>query len=216
MKKTSIEWTSIKVKIKLIDPTPDNYKIRNALGYERFLELLKKFGLAGNVILNFSSKFKSIATYKGRFVLIDGNSRIAEAKKKGRDWVWASVPDRQLNPEEFKEFSAMFDYGKAGDVDIERITREYEKSSKFFERYGLQVPQGLLDKMGAKGKVVKFPGGGKGGKAPEEVDVKMVSLFFDTKQESDFRKWEESLMKRFRTTNTTETVLAVFKATAKK
>lgn len=143
---SEIKWKSVQVKVKDIDPTPKNYKIANALGKERLHLSLKKFGLAGNVVLNYGAK--------GRWVLIDGNSRLIEAKEKGEKMIWASIPNKALNPKEFKEMSAMFDYAKAGDVDEDAIKQDLGTSKDFFNQWGMQVPASMLDKLGANAKVV--------------------------------------------------------------
>jgi shikimate kinase len=40
----------------------------------------------------------------------------------------------------------------------------------------------------------------------------MVQLFFSEKQEAEFRKIEEKLMKKYKLDNTTDTVLKAFKS----
>lgn len=201
--KKSITWTPKRVLLSKVKPSPVNYKIKNALGAERFKESLKQFGLAGVVVVNTD------------LTLIDGNSRLEEMTKKGLKHIWVSVPDRKLSPAEFSQMCAVFDYSVAGDVDIERIERDYGDHVDFLKRYGMTVSMEKLGTLGANAKVAKFPEKKANGKEPEVTDVKMVQLFFSTKQEEDFRKAEEKLMKRFKTTNTTETVLKAIKTLAK-
>lgn len=175
-----IKWTSKLVRVADIDPTPKNYKIANALGKERLQLSLKKFGLAGNVILNYGTK--------GRWVLIDGNSRLIEAKDKKEKTIWASIPNKPLNGKEFKEMSAMFDYAKAGDVDEDAIKQDLGTSKDFFNQWGMQVPAAMLDKLGANAKVVMKQ------KDSKESKVESINLrdrfieppfsVFDTKQGS--------------------------------
>ena len=87
-----ITWRTIKIKIDLIDPSPTNYKIANELGKERLKQSLKEFGLAGSVICN---------KVKGRYVLIDGNSRLLEAKEAREKYLNVSIPNRPLTQKEF-------------------------------------------------------------------------------------------------------------------
>jgi hypothetical protein len=197
----AIEWTSKLVEVSKIKPTPNNYKIKTDLGKERLQQSLKQFGLAGNVVISTD------------FVLIDGNSRLEEAKAKGLKKIWASMPSRPLTAKEFTEMSAMFDFAKAGEVDIERIQKELGTSADFYERYKMEIPLNLLEKMGknteraAVVKNLEYPE-----EQVEQSDSKIVQLFFNTKQEAEFRKIEEKLKKKFKTDNTTDTVLKVFKS----
>jgi len=62
-------------------------------------------------------------------------------------------------------------------------------------------------------KELEYPSG----KAGDDMvavgsNIMMVQLFFTAKQEAEFRKYEEKLMKKFKTKNTTETVLRAVKA----
>jgi DNA modification methylase len=157
-----IKWKSKLVRVADIDPTPKNYKIANALGKERLQLSLKKFGLAGNVVLNYGTK--------GRWVLIDGNSRLIEAKAGKEKMIWASIPNKPLNAKEFKEMSAMFDYAKAGDVDEDAIKQDLGTSKDFFNQWGMQVPASMLDKLGANAKAVMEE------KVEKESKVESVNL----------------------------------------
>lgn len=169
------------------------------MGTERFKTSLKNFGLAGNVVCNTD------------MVLIDGNSRLVEAKEKGLKKIWVSLPSRKLGPQEFLEMSSLFDFAKSGDVDIERVEKEIFKTKDIYAKWGMPVPMELLNGMGANAKIKPkdFPGGAD--VVVEEVDLKMVQLFFSTKEEIEFRRIEEVLKKRLRTDNTTELVLKVFR-----
>jgi len=200
--KKAIEWSSKQVLLEHIKPTPVNYKIRSDIGRERFQESLKMFGLAGNVIVNPDGN---------KFMLIDGNSRLEEAKAKKMKKVWVSVPNRKLTPIEFKQMSAMFDFATASEVDIERIQKDLGTSDDFFNTWKLTVPMEILDKIGKTGKVVaplhpehKTTNGTD---ARGVSNVVMVQLFFSSKQEAVFRKMEEKLAKKFKTNSTTDTVL---------
>lgn len=205
----TITWKSKTVAVSKIKPTPQNYKIKNALGQERLKMSLAKFGLAGTVVCNTD------------YTLIDGNSRLEQEKAKGRKNIEVSVPNRKLSPQEFKEMSAMFDFAKAGEVDLERIQGDLGTKADFYKNWNLQVPMHLLEKLGNKASIGK-PNSKTNGTAleyPEEgeteaivSDSRMVQLFFNVKQEEEFRKIEEKLKKRFKTNNTTDTVLKAFKS----
>jgi len=214
-KKAVFRWVSREVFVADIAPTPKNYKIRNDLGMERLRASLQSFGMAGTMVCNWAGKYGNTR----KLVLIDGNSRREEAIAKGEKKVWVSLPHGgALTPAQFKEMSAMFDYAKAGDVDIESINSDLGKTKDFYDKYKMQVPIGHLDKMGKNApkpeKGLQYPGG----KAAEEQqisDTRMVQLFFDSKQEEQFRKLEEKLRKKYKTQNTTDTVFRAVKEAAK-
>lgn len=203
----AIEWNSKQINLSDIDPTPNNYKIKTDLGKERLQQSLKMFGLAGTVIVNPVGK---------RYTLIDGNSRLEEEKTKGRKKIWVSLPNRKLTPQEFKQMSAMFDFAKAGEVDMERIEKDLGTSKDFFNTWKLVVPMELLDKIGKAGKV-EVPEPTQKQKridkllAVDDKKESFVQLFFDVAKEKQFRKDEIRLMKKFKTDNTTDTVLAAYK-----
>jgi hypothetical protein len=205
-KTKTISWNPKLVDVKLIKPTTNNYKIKTDLGKQRLQASLGSFGLAGTVIVNTD------------FMLIDGNSRLEEAKEKGEKKIWVSLPDRKLSPKEFQEMSAMYDYAKAGEVDIDRIKGELGTTEDFYKKYGMAVPLALLEKLGAKAELSKldYPEEGKGSSSDMPVsDIVMVQLFFSAKQESEFRKIEEKLKVKYKTTNVTDTVLRAFKELSK-
>lgn len=208
MKKT-IKWTPKFVDTKKIQPTPNNYKIKTDLGKERLSMSMNLFGNAAAVIVN--------TDYK----LIDGNSRLEEEKEKGTKKMWVMMPDRKLSPKEYQEMSAMFDFAKAGEVDIDRIRQELGVTKDFYDRWKDEMPMHLLDKLGKNAKVPKAAQ--KEEAYPEEVgdavakknNIVMVNLFFNAKQEEEFRKYEEKLMKKWKTINTMETVMKAMKTLAK-
>lgn len=213
-----VKWKSVQAEVKGILPTPKNYKIKTELGKERLALSLKKFGLAGNCVCNWNGKYGD----KKKLVIVDGNSRLEDAKEKKEKLIWVSVPDRKLSPKEFVEMSAMFDFAKAGEVDLERIDSDLGTSDDFFTDWGREVPLALLEKMGSNAPVkddLKYPEKkGKGGKAQEQVvaDIRMVNLFFSDKQEAEFRKMEEVLKKKFKVNSTTETVFKAFQNLVRK
>lgn len=219
-KQQPITWSSKRVKANVLDPTPNNYKIKTDIGRERFLTSLGKFGRAGAVVVNPSTK-------KGRYDIIDGNSRVEEQMAKNPNAVMeVSVPSRRLTPAEYKEMSAMFDFAKAGDVDIERIQKDLGTSKDFFAKWGMEMPHELaekLDKMGSKADVkeLEYPeeGEGKGakkngkGSEPQPSDIRMVQAYFTSDQEEEFRKMETELEKVLEVDNTTDIIFKSIKFT---
>lgn len=209
LKLAKIKWLVKEVPINKVTPTEKNYKIKTELGEERLRMSLQLFGLAGTVVTNHPNN-------KGEFNLIDGNSRRVDAIEAGEKKLWVSYPNRKLTPKEFKEMSAMYDYAKAGEVDIDRIEKDLGTTSDFYKRWNREVPMELLDKMGAKGvkgiKVGKVSVEEGKQIAAQSTDIQMVQLFFSTKQEVEFRKIEEKLAKKFKTDNTTMTVLRAMRA----
>lgn len=207
---SKIKWVSKLVDVAKIKPTPKNYKIKTELGQERLRQSLKQFGLAGNVVINTD------------FTLIDGNSRLEEARAKGEKKIWASLPNRKLTPKEFQEMSAMFDFAKAGEVDIERINQDLGSTEDFYKKWGMTIPLDMAAKMGkSAGRAVAeldYPEEGSGKKAkgeasaPEVSDIRMVQLFFSEKQEKEFRSIEQKLSAKFKASNTTEFVLKALKS----
>lgn len=206
--KKPIKWIPKEVQLTKIKPTPKNYKIKTDLGKERLQQSLKLFGLAGTVIVNTD------------FTLIDGNSRVEEAKERGEKKIWVSMPNRKLTPAEFEEMSAMYDFAKAGEVDTEGIVKRYGSKEDFFKRWGMTKEMAAV--VGKMGKLaeqdLEYPeeGEGKGKKMPEVSDIKMVQLFFSDKQEKEFRAIEEKLKKRFKVDSTTDVVFKAFKYLEKK
>lgn len=202
-----IKWTPKEVEVRKIKPTPKNYKIASDLGKQRLAKSLELFGIAGTVVVNTD------------LTLIDGNSRLEQAKERGEKKVWVSVPNRKLTRKEFEMMSAMYDFAVAGDVDEEGIKRDLGTHEDFYKMWGMQVPAGLLDKMGAKSKGPKISvSESKGGKIVADSpvdDTRKVELFFTVKEESLFRKLEDKLAKKFKSIGTTDTVLRAFKQLAK-
>jgi hypothetical protein len=203
MKQKQITWSARLVNVADIKPTPNNYKIQTDLGRQRLQESLRQFGLAGTVVVNTD------------LILIDGNSRVQEAKQNKLKKIWASMPDRKLTSKEFQEMSALFDFAIAGEVDTERIKKDLGSSADFYRKWGFELPMELLDEMGARANLngLEFP---EAPTAEDAVsDVKMVSLFFSNKQEAQFRIWEAHFRKKFKTDSTTDTVYKALQLLAK-
>jgi hypothetical protein len=202
-----ITWSPKQVLVKDVKPTPNNYKIKTDLGKERLNHSLSLFGIAGTVVVNTD------------LCLIDGNSRLEEARERGEKKIWVSVPDRKLSPKEFTEMSAMYDFAKAGEVDMDRIKGDLGSAKKFYEDWGMEVPLSLLDNLGAnapvdrqQAKELEYP---ENVVDPEKAIV-TVQLFFTAKEEREFRKIEEVLKKRFKVDSVTDCVLKAFKSLMKK
>jgi hypothetical protein len=155
------------------------------------------------VVCNWAKKIGDVKN----IILIDGNSRVEDAREAGIKTIEASLPDRILTPAEYKEMSAMFDFAKAGEVDMDRIEEELGTTSDFFEKYKLEVPVNKLSQLGVKAGT----GPAKGSVAAEgpviEPDEFPVTLFFNKKHEALFRKCEDVLKKKFKSISTSDTVL---------
>lgn len=215
-----IQWYSVKVATANIKPTEKNYKIRNALGFERLKESLKLFGLAGNVVCNWTKKVGDVKS----IMLVDGNSRLEQAIEDKEKYLWVSVPERKLTPKEFIEMSAMFDAAKAGDVDYERVQGDIGKTKQFYDRWNLVVPKNLLDKLGAQqlknyeAEKQEKKSNSKALKITDDKnlnDIIMVQLLFTQPDSEIFRALESKLMAKWKTQSTTETVMKAFKTLAK-
>lgn len=201
----TIKWKSKIVEVSKVKPTPNNYKIRTDLGLERLRYSLKTYGLAGTVIVNTD------------LTLIDGNSRWEEAKAKKEKYIEVSMPDRALTKKEFTEMSAIYDFAKAGEVDLERIKGDLGTTEDFYKKLHLEVPLAMLAKIGTGGKAITAGAMTSGEvKKLQEVgatsDIRMVQLFFTAKQEAEFRAMEAKLAKRFKSDNTTDTVFKAIKS----
>lgn len=192
---------------KAVRPTEKNYKIKTDLGKERLQASLKSFGLAGTVIVNTD------------MMLIDGNSRLQEALEAGEPKIWVSMPNRKLTPKEFQEMSAMYDFAKAGEIDMDSIEKDLGTSKDFYEKYAMAVPLHLLDKMGNKAPIagLEYPDErGEAVEAPLSNNVQ-IALLYSAKEEKVFREMEEIIRKKFKVATTKDAVLKAMKvATGKK
>lgn len=213
----SIMWKSVKVKAKLIDPTPNNYKIKSDLGRERLQTSLGKYGRAGTVVCNYSKK-------KGRFDIVDGNSRWEDQMAIDPNGIMEiSVPSRILSSAEYREMSAMFDFAKAGEVDTDRIVGELGTSKDFFAKWGLEMPMEMLAKMGKNSSTedLEYPeegetkSKGRKGEEPKVSGIRLVQAFFTEQQEESFRKMEEKMKGVLKIDNTTDFVFKCVEFTFK-
>jgi len=208
--KNQIRWRPVEVAVNKIKPTPNNYKIKTELGKQRLTHSLNRFGLAGTAVVNTD------------FTLIDGNSRLEQAKERGEKKLWVSMPNRKLTVKEFEEMSAMFDFAKASEVDLDRIKRDKGSTADFYEKWGLEVPLVLLESMGAKAPIersLQHPDAKQKDVVDNGVgvsnDIKMVQLFFNLQQEEQFRKFETLLMHHLKVDNTTDCAIAAYKLLVK-
>ncbi len=162
---------------------------------------LTKFGIAGTVIVNTD------------LMLIDGNSRLEKEIEKKSKFMWVSFPSRKLMPKEFKEMCAMYDFAVAGDIDLEEIDKDLGTEKSFFEDWNRDIPKALLANMGKGAPVdLAYPDEvqkDKNGKPMPTSDIRMIQVFFSSKQEKQFREMEEVIKKKFKVGNTTD---VVFKA----
>lgn len=117
----------------------------------------------------------------------------------------------------------MFDFAKAGEVDVERIEGDLGTSQGFFKSWNLNIPLHLLSNIGktAKGSVEVAPGkiSAKKTKALQEVkasEMRLVQLSFTEQEERLFREAELVLIKRWATSSTMATVLRAMQTAIKK
>lgn len=192
MKKAKqIKWRAVEVLISKIKPTPNNFKLKTEEGLSRFKHSVESYGLAGVVILNTD------------YTLIDGNTRIEKAKELGEKKIWASIPDRKLTPKEFTEFAAMYDFAKAGEVDIERIKDELGSTESFFKSWGIDIPMKAQESL-KNLETQKIQPRVKKEEAFKELNYKPLTLSFNVKDADEYLSIAESLYKHFKTDNLTD------------
>ena len=105
-----IKWTLKAVTAKDITPNDRNPKRRNEKGFTRLKKSLELFGRV----------FDGIANSDGK--LLDGHSRLELSKPN--DTLNIFYPSRQLTAQEVKEFAAVYDGSKAGDLDFDIIIED--------------------------------------------------------------------------------------------
>lgn len=201
-----IKWKTVNVDITKIKATPNNFKLKTEEGLSRFKKSVEKFGFAGAVILNTD------------YTLIDGNTRVEEAKKSGLKKIDASMPDRKLTAKEFVEFAAMYDLARAGEVDVLRIKNELGTSEQFFKDWGFTMPAKALEKLkeleAAESSVVPTAKGEKKITAAQ-YEMSRITLSFQPAEAEQYIKLAESLYKRFKVDNVTDLSLAALKFISK-
>lgn len=193
-----IKWKAVEVLISKIKPTPNNFKLKTEDGLARFKHSVESYGLAGVVILNTD------------YTLIDGNTRVEKAKELGEKKIWASIPDRKLTPKEFTEFAAMYDFAKAGEVDIERIKDELGTTESFFKSWGVDIPMKAQEKL-KELEQQKIVGRVKKEEQFKELNYRPITLSFTNTESDEYIKLAESLYKHFQTDNVTDLSLKLIK-----
>lgn len=205
MSKT-ITWKNVEVAVVKIKPTPNNFKLKTEDGTARFKTSVKDYGLAGAVILN------------ADFTLIDGNTRVEEAKQRGIKKVWASMPDRKLTAREFTEFSAMYDMARAGVVDILRIKQEVGTTDSFFKKWGFELPKASLDKLAqleANEAVVNPTNARKIATESQEICLRQIALLFTSAEAAEYISIAESLYSKYKVDNITDLSMKLMLAAKK-
>lgn len=205
MSKT-ITWKNIQVDVSKIKPTPNNFKLKTEDGTARFKTSVKDYGLAGAVILN------------ADFTLIDGNTRVQEAKDRGIKKVWASMPDRKLTSKEFSEFSAMYDMARAGEVDVLRIKQELGTTDSFFKKWGFELPKASLNKLAeleAAERVVNPTGSRKIDEKSQEIALRQIALLFTAAEAAVYISTGESLYSKYKVDNITDLSMKLMLAAKK-
>jgi len=195
--KKQIKWKAVEVLISKIKPTPNNFKLKTEIGGVRFKNSVDNFGLAGAVIIN------------SDYTIIDGNTRVEKAKELGEKKVWASIPDRKLTPKEFTEFAAMYDFAKAGEVDIERIKDELGTTESFFKSWGVDIPMKAQQKLKEmeNAKIEARPSLKKEEQF-KELNYKPLTLSFNVKDADEYIALAESLYSKFKVDNVTDLSIA--------
>ncbi len=179
-----IKWKAIEVEVSKIKPTPNNFKLKTEDGLNRFKTSVEKYGLAGSVILN------------ADFTLIDGNTRVDKAKELGMKKIWATMPDRKLTSKEFTEFAAMYDFARAGEVDLLRIKDEIGTTESFFKDWGLEMPKAALNKLAElekAEKVVNPTAARKLDPKLEAVQTRQITLIFSVAEAEEYLRMAEDL-----------------------
>jgi hypothetical protein len=197
-----IKWKAIEVSIDKIKPTPNNFKLKTEDGSARFNTSIDEYGLAGTVVVNTD------------YTLIDGNTRLDKAKEMKDKKIWISIPDRKLTPKEYKEFAALYDHARAGEVDLLRIKEELGTTSSFFKKWGMDMPEAALNKLAEMEKnerVVNPTSARKIADAQKEVKTRPISLLFTPDQSDEYIKICESLYKFFKVDNVTDCSLKIAK-----
>lgn len=205
-KELKIKWKAVEVEVAKIKPTPNNFKLKTEEGLSRFRTSVEAYGLAGVVILNTD------------LTLIDGNTRIERAKELGQKKVWASIPDRKLTSKEFTEFAAMFDYARAGEVDVKRIQDELGTTKSFFEKWGMELPELALKNLAKLEKeeaVINPTQVRKIADEKKEIQTRPITLLFTVPEAAEYLELCEQLYAPMKTNNVTDTTMKVIKHAVK-
>lgn len=189
------EWKSVLVDVSRIKPTPNNFKLKTEEGLMRFKNSVEKFGLAGTVILN------------ADYTLIDGNTRVEKAREKKIKRIYASMPNRLLKPKEFAEFSALYDFARAGEVDVLRIKEELGTTDAFFKEWGFELPKKALSKLAeleANEAVINPTASRHIDDKAKEIPTSRITLLFVKEEAEEYIRLAESLYTKLKADNVTD------------
>ncbi len=203
-KQPKYKWKTISIPVNKINPTPENYKLKTDEGQDRFDKSVDLYGRAGAVIVNAKEK-------DGSYTLINGNTNVDKAKELGEKYIDASVPNKKLSPKEFKEFAAMFDAIRAGEVDVLRIKEEIGTTADFFKRWNWEPPTKVLKNLAQLEKAQIIPNGKKAKKEVEEAQTRPITLLFVADESEEYIRLAESLYTRFKADNVTDLSLKVLR-----
>jgi hypothetical protein len=199
-KQVSIKWKVIEVELSKIKPTPNNFKLKTEDGSARFKTSVDNYGLAGSVILNLD------------LTLIDGNTRVEEAKRMGMKKIFASIPSRKLTAREFTEFAAMYDMARAGEVDIKRIKDELGTTESFFKKWGIEMPKVSLNKLAElemQDKVVNPTA--KRDTGIKEIATRQLTLVYTNQEAEEVITMAEAIYSKLKVTNLSDLVYKLIK-----
>ena len=195
-----ITWTTVYKPVNWFKPTPINYKLAVDDGSERLNTSMQKFGFAGSLIANLDG------------TIINGNSRHKKLKAQGETKIKVDVPSRKLTPKEVQEFAAIFDFARAGEVDLAGIKKDYGTTKGFFKMWGLDMPSEAIKNINELEKAkIKPNGKGPAKKQIEPVTSKPLTLVFSSIEHGEFISIAESMYEKFKTDNITDLALKVFR-----
>lgn len=197
-----LTWKTKVVKIDWVKPTRNNFKLKTESGQTMFETSVKNYGRAGVVICNLDGE------------LINGNTNWKYAKKQGDKTIEVSLPNRKLTPKEFKEFSAMFDQIRAGEVDINRIHEELGTTASFFKKWGMDIPmtaQNKLQELEKNEGNIKATIKERKAEEQKELKLKPITLLLTVVESDEYIKLAESLYARFKVDNVTDLSMRIIR-----
>jgi hypothetical protein len=124
------------------------------------------------------------------------------------------LPSRKLTPKEFNEFAAMYDFARAGEVDVLRIQEELGTSKDFFKEWGMEMPEKALSKLAEMEKNDKVVNPTQARKIDEkqmEIATSRIALLFTPEEANEYIRLAESLYARFMVDNVTDLSLKVLR-----
>lgn len=200
----NITWKTYVKPLTWLKPTPINYKLAVDDGSERLNQSMKKFGFAGSLIANLDG------------TIINGNSRKAKLLKEGNKTCEVSLPSRKLTPKETQGFAAIFDFARAGEVDLASIKKDFGTTKGFLEMYGLDMPAAAVKNLQELEKAKINSNAKRSSKAKAEVIVsKPLTLVFTASEHAEFIAIAESLYSTFKCDNITDFLMKLVKQAKK-